>query len=92
MEGAGCLAGEGSAKRSFFPSIIGSPLIFAGCLIVPPITPRGAGWQVPDVVEGALRDAEVEEAGSISLQQFEALLRTSPDEALSLFQARLREQ
>ena len=43
-------------------------------------------------MESALRDADLDQDGSISLQDFEALLRTSPDEVLSLFQARLREQ
>lgn len=57
-----------------------------------PDTVGCAGQQVSDTVESALRDADLDQDGSISLQDFEALLRTSPDEVLSLFQARLREQ
>jgi len=47
--------------------------------------------QVSDTVESAIREADIDKDGSISLQDFEALLRTGPDEVLSLFQARLRE-
>lgn len=42
-------------------------------------------------MESALRETDSDDDG-ISLQEFEALLRTSPDEELSLFQARLRQR
>ena len=43
-------------------------------------------------MEGAIREADIDRDGSISLQDFQALLTTGSDEVLSLFQARLKEE
>ena len=44
-----------------------------------------------DTVESAIREADFDHDGSISLQDFEALLRIGQDEALSLFAPRLKD-
>ncbi len=42
--------------------------------------------QVDDTVEAALREADIDHDGSISLRDFETLMRTPSAEALELFQ------
>lgn len=42
--------------------------------------------EVTDTVEAALREADIDHDGSISLQEFEALMRTTTADSLELFQ------
>ena len=47
------------------------------------------GCEVPDTVAAALRDADADHDGGISLEEFRAFLASHRSDALSLYDARL---